>query len=373
MQKRDTQFKPLVKITRKDKDGNDYSKWYLFWNDKNGRRKSKLIDIDHKLIPITDIRKRAVSLWNEIQNGTYELENQSKQKTFQYLFESYCNRIEKEGAKTIKKIKQLYDKDLKKDLGNLFLNEISTEIVNKVFEKISDRSIYQANKALSILKASFNFGMQRGLIKINPAASLNKFEELPRERYYSEEEKDKIILELMTRWKNNSSLQHSVIFILLLIATGRRKSEIANAKWKHLQNGVIILEDHKTKRKTKKIDFIVLSEFAINLINTLPRKNDEDFILNVRNPKNLWNSVRKTCGCEDLRLHDLRHSYASIGLNSKKMSVLEVATLLGHKSSASSKRYMHTFKETSVENTNTINELIFNKPEYVTYLQQNAS
>ena len=88
--------------------------------------------------------------------------------------------------------------------------------------------------------------------------------------------------------------------------SGARKGEIANAEWDWLKDNKLLLPDSKTGTKT-----IHLLQQAMVLLNTLPRYNTT--ITGIKDPIRVWRKIRADAGCTDLRLHDLRHSFASAG------------------------------------------------------------
>jgi integrase len=129
-----------------------------------------------------------------------------------------------------------------------------------------------------------------------------------------------------------------------LILTGARLREILDAQWQHvdIERGVIFLVDSKTGRKP-----IYLSAAAQAVLAALPRIAGNPHIIpgeQADSPradlKRPWAAVTKAAGIEGVRLHDLRHSFASIGAGAS-MGLPVIGKLLGHSQAATTHRYAH--------------------------------
>ncbi|MEE9589457.1 MAG: site-specific integrase [Hyphomicrobiaceae bacterium] len=127
--------------------------------------------------------------------------------------------------------------------------------------------------------------------------------------------------------------------IRLLIPTGARLGEIVTLKWEHVDFERQRLRLADSKMGTKSIYLEVLKE--------LPRFTDKAFVfpavrgngLYEGTPK-VWRRIRATAGLDDVRLHDLRHSFASIAV-SRGASLPIIGALLGHSSNTTTQRYAH--------------------------------
>jgi integrase len=129
-----------------------------------------------------------------------------------------------------------------------------------------------------------------------------------------------------------------------LILTGARLREILNAKWSEvdLERGVLRLADSKTGRKT-----IYLSDGAITIVKGLTRIEDNPYLIvgdkegsNRSDIKRPWEAIRKAADLNELRLHDLRHSFASFGAGAS-LGLPIIGKLLGHSQASTTQRYAH--------------------------------
>jgi integrase len=136
-----------------------------------------------------------------------------------------------------------------------------------------------------------------------------------------------------------------VTLIRLLLLTGARVSEIQNAKWEWIDfdKKLLILPDSKTGKRV-----IFLTKPVLAILKQMPRIAEHPYILFGRQfgksigvPNASWNLIRAKAGLVDFRIHDLRHSYATI-CNQLELSEGTIGTLLGHRSKTTvTQRYIH--------------------------------
>ena len=136
----------------------------------------------------------------------------------------------------------------------------------------------------------------------------------------------------------------AVAAIRLLILTGARLREILHAQWSEVDfgRGFLLLADSKTGKRP-----VYLSAAALSILSALPRiEGNPHIIAGAKDgapradPKKPWAAVTKAAGLEGVRLHDLRHSFASIGAGAS-MGLLVIGKLLGHSQAATTHRYAH--------------------------------
>ena len=135
-----------------------------------------------------------------------------------------------------------------------------------------------------------------------------------------------------------------VAAVRLLIFTGARLSEILELQWDHvdIERAMLLLPDSKTGKKA-----IYLNAPALEVLTVLPRLEGNPFVIvgqkdgshrvNLQKP---WRAIRKRAKLDDVRLHDLRHSFASIAA-AGGASLFMIGKLLGHTQSATTERYAH--------------------------------
>ena len=332
----------------------------------NGKRRN--MKIGHGGMPIQTVRKIASELQAKMLLDTSFdplAKNDKQTPTTDYVFAKYQQQLEMNNRKTIQEYVRLYEKDIKPSFGHLPIDTISRGDVKSWFDELSLRSKYTANRCLTILKTVFEIAIDYEYLETNPASRIKKHAEVKRTRHYTPEEKLNIFRELFRRLDEDNSLLHSVSFILLLIFTGARKSELARATWDDWHGDYIELKEHKTDKdgKTRKI---WLNSQSRSVIQALQGEKKKKTILGIKNPKRLWNSVKLACkesspnscsNIDKIRLHDLRHSFGTIA-NTASVDFLQTGELMGHQSLSMMKRYQHIEDKTSKENIEKIGDEI---------------
>lgn len=272
-------------------------------------------------------------------------------------FENYLADLKRRGKKTIPSIERFYANNIEGEIGHKRLDKIKRTDIKKLFNQWSIQTPSLANRCLGIISCTYNTAIEDELIQHNPCLGIKKNREIERKRYYTQTELQNIFKVLDEKDKNPRN-QLSVACIKLLIYTGARRGEIAlTAKWGDLKGNRLVLSNHKTDDKTGD-RVIFLNEYAMTIINGLKRKGDGVAIIG-QTPDRLWRSVRLKSNCKDLRLHDLRHSFATTAFKSNKVSLAEIGNLLGHKSINSTMRYTHILDETAQRNVSDVGQEIF--------------
>jgi len=204
---------------------------------------------------------------------------------------------------------------------------------------------YAANRCLALLSHMFKKAEAWGLRPdgSNPCAHVDKFKEKARERFLSAEEIAQLG-RVLAKTNGRAESPAVVAAVRLLLLTGARLNEILTLKWSQVDFDarLLRLSDSKTGEKT-----IVLSEPAIEVLTSLPRMAENPFVIYGRkkgthlvNLQKPWRRIRAEAGLEDVRIHDLRHSFASIAA-ANGMSLPMIGSLLGHSQAQTTQRYAH--------------------------------
>ncbi len=173
----------------------------------------------------------------------------------------------------------------------------------------------------------------------NPCTGIKRYRRQGRERFLSVAEIRRLGTVLA---RHEADHPQVVVIVRLLLLTGCRKSEIVTLKWRFYREGKLFLPDSKAGPRT-----VWLSSAARAILDGLPRTAHWVFpspttgrCLNVMTVARVWHSVRAQAGLSDVRLHDLRHTYASMAL-AQGETVLTIGRLLGHRSPATTLKYIH--------------------------------
>ena len=273
-------------------------------------------------------------------------------KTLDDLFAIYCKDLSRRGTKTIDKIKQTYNNNIQPTLGHKDITTIIRGDIATLHFDISDRAPYVANKCLGILKAMYNLAITLSLVDTNPASHIHKNRENKRKRYLTNDELVKLFA-VLDKYESKDQYKKSVAFIKLLLLTGARKGEIAKAKWSDLIGNSLVIKDHKTD-KLGDDRIIHLPPLAMDVVNKLDKSGE--YIIGIKTPRRAWETLKREAGCADVRLHDIRHSFASWSL--QKMNLSEVGQLLGHKDIATTQRYAHIHQDQAIANAQKVGQHI---------------
>jgi integrase len=256
-------------------------------------------------------------------------------------------------------------------LGKKKANAVTHSDVDRLHRKIGETHSVTANRVVALIGTIYAFGLKTKVLPKgaeNPAVGIEHFDEKLRQRYLTEKELHRLgdaIREAETigvPWEPDPTKkikhapkpenrrakidQHAAAAIRLLLFTGCRLMEILNLRWAEYDagRGLLFLPDSKTGQKT-----VVLSAPAIAILDALPRvgayvvasetagTKDEKPRADLNRP---WRAVRKRAGIEDVRIDDLRHSFASVGAGSG-LGLPIIGNLLGHTQTSTTQRYAH--------------------------------
>lgn len=296
-----------------------------------------------------------------------------KAKTIGELKERYLaesNRLRK--ASTAAYYRALWDRYIEPELGTKSVRNLKRSDVEWLHQGIGAKHPTTANRVVILISHFYEWAKRRGEAPegANPARGLDKYREGKRERYLTPLEFGRLgaaIREAETvgiEWtidtnnpkskhapkrpenRRSTISPHAAAALRLLLFTGARLREILHLRWEHvdLSRGMLFLPDSKTGRKT-----IVLSAAAVAIFQELAKKElrVSEYVIAGDDPKKPrsdlkrpWALVSTRAKLEGVRLHDLRHSFASIGAGAG-MGLPLIGKLLGHADSATTARYAH--------------------------------
>jgi integrase len=203
-----------------------------------------------------------------------------------------------------------------------------------------------ANKCLALLSKMFNMAEVWGLRPdgTNQCRHVKKYPRKAHERFLSEEELARLAGVLAETEAGEIESQFVIAAIRLLVFTGCRLGEIRDLRWENVKvdSAMLLLADSKTGRKP-----VYLNAPALDVLTNLPRLEGNPYVIcgnmegaSLVNMQKPWGRIRKKAGLTDVRIHDLRHSFASIAAEGGA-SLPIIGALLGHRQSATTARYAH--------------------------------
>ncbi len=268
----------------------------------------------------------------------------------------------KRKSRTAAEYRRLIDRHIVPELGALKIDAVTHAAVQKLHRGMSGTP-RQANLTIAVLSAMMNYAIRNGLRTdgLNPVRGTEKFKEHARERFLSDEESRRL-WQVLDRHECSAVMVEPVLAIRLLMLTGRRVGEILGLTWRYLDldAGLMRLPDSKVGARTYH-----LSPAVVALLRTARKRQDRDVEAGKTAPRPLarhvpneyvvrgrlggapminlekpWRRIREEAGIPDVRLHDLRHTYASKAAASG-MSLLMIKELLGHTQIQTTQRYAH--------------------------------
>lgn len=310
------------------------------------RKRKKALSIgEFPAVSVQEARDKALEFRNLLSKGIdpqTEKKNRLTALTFSEFTEKEYLPYATQSKKSWKDDQNKLKADMLPVFGEMTLNDITTRDIQKYIVKITERtSGSTANRHYSLLCRMFNLAVQWQFIKENPCKTIRKQKESGgKERFMGEEEIKRFLAAL-----DDIGMNVATCALRFLLFTGLRFSEAITLRWEYvdLKAGQIKL----VKTKAGKARAVVLNELAKGVLQDLHAARESDWVFPGSGPKGhviclkrTFNKVREIADIHDFRIHDLRHTFASIAINSGS-SLYEVQKLLGHHSSQMTQRYAH--------------------------------
>ncbi len=246
-------------------------------------------------------------------------------------------------------------------LGSCNVHEITHYQLEKWQKTLNENglSFSSCNRIMALVRVIFSTLVRFGIIDrvCNPCEKVRSFRTPPaRERFLTQKEASMVL-----KYLDQSSLEKGAAFIKLLLFTGARKSEILKARWQDINFSKKMLVIPVSK--SGKTRHIALSYEAISVLKNIPKTHPKWVFPNKNGvgamacPYYLWEKVKRDCNLTGVRLHDLRHSYASFMVNNG-CSLYEVQKVLGHSDPKMTQRYAHLEASTILNAVNKTSRFI---------------
>ena len=229
-------------------------------------------------------------------------------------------------------------------IGELRVPEVQRKDIAALHHGLRDKP-YQANRTLGVLSKMFSLAEVWGWRPdgSNPCRHVKRYKEHKRERFLSPEETERLGQVLR---EAEEEMPSAVVAFRLLLLTGCRMSEIRDLRWEYVKDDCIELPDAKTGGRV-----VPLGPEARAVLSSIPRDEDNPWVIAGRLPgshltdlQRPWRRIRKQAGLEGVRIHDLRHSFASRALALGE-SLTMIGKLLGHTQVQTTARYAHLARD----------------------------
>jgi integrase len=238
--------------------------------------------------------------------------------------------------------KQQIAADILPAFGKAKVAAVSHAEVDQWHHRMSKRAPTHANRTLAVLSKMLSLAVKWGMRSDNPCRGVERNGELKRTRYLSGAEVARLSAAL-----GELADQSAADAMRLLLLTGARRGELLAAKWADIDLDLATWSRPAATTKTKTLHSVPLSEAACRLLLEMRERATSEWLFPAlsgdghRSHINAaWISVRKAARIPGVRLHDLRHTYATI-LASSGLSLPVIGKLLGHTTPIMTQRYAH--------------------------------
>lgn len=292
-------------------------------------------------------RKKAMELMGAAARGVDEAAEERAERRASTVADLAAKFLESYAPFHIKASTRAdYERSIKKfilpKLGREKVHLLDRAQIARFHQSMSETP-YQANRVLGTLSVMLSqaeiWGMRAEAP--NPCLRVKRFKESKRERFLSSEELGRLADALDEEAK---TAPITAAAFRLLILTGCRLGEIQKLKWSEVdfENAALRLGDSKTGAKT-----VYLSKQGIDILKRIERLPDNPYVIHGKEPgahltdfQKPWRRIRKSAGLDDVRIHDLRHTFAANAAASG-LSLPMIGKLLGHTQAQTTARYAH--------------------------------
>lgn len=302
----------------------------------------------HGKITVDEARKLAKEIMGQVakgENPAEEISQHRKAPTVAALCERFFEAHVMERCKpsTQGEYRRAIDLFIVPAMGSFKVMDVERKDIAELHHKFRDKP-YQANRTLGVLSKMFNLSEIWGLRPdgSNPCRHVPKYREVKRQRYLSNAELQRLGQVLSDAERMGSETPFIIAAFRLLILTGCRLGEIQTLKWEYITPDGMELPDTKTGARR-----IPLPTAARSVLSALPRFADNPYIIagkvtgrHATDFQHPWRRIREKAGLANVRIHDLRHTYASNAVSSG-MPIQMVGRLLGHTQLQTTMRYAH--------------------------------
>ncbi len=330
--------------------------WYLRFREPGGKQQTHKIGRDG-IVNKTIARQEAHKLLGEVAKGNAPA-TARKQRLLAPTVAQLQARMEKEHyatlrPKTVSNYEQIWRLHITPQIGARRVPEVTRAQVVDLLSKVAP---IQRNRVLQCLKAAFTMAEVWDIRPegTNPCRKIEKTAERIRERYLSDEERQRLIaaLDAMAttplRWRFTQ-------LIKLLMLTGCRVGEICRGRWDWFDEkaGLLVIpaEGHKTGQQTGKDRVVHMPPAAILIMRELRLKSNTQWIIagdgdgHLVGYQKLWLELMTVAKIKGMKVHDLRHNFASVAITKANLTLPQVGSLLGHASPTTTARYAHLVDE----------------------------
>ncbi len=350
-----------VKVTPRGR--RSYFVRYRVGGGRNGRQRKPTIGT-HGIVTCDqarDIARRTLAAARDGRDPYQEKKAQINAETVGDFWEIYRQRHLKVRTKpkTQGDVTGIFERHILPVLGRQNLRAIIRADISRLHSRLS-ATPYLANRVVSALSGLFARAEEWGHRDegSNPCRNIKRYPESSRESFLTREDRERLA-EVLAQHEAESPV--AVAFFRLALLTGCRKNELLRLSWSdvNLAGQSLHLPDSKTGKRT-----VLLSTEALKVLENIPRIKGNPFVFpgakagaHLVNVNKRWLRIREEAGLPDVRIHDLRHTFASIAVEAG-LGLPVIGGLLGHSNASTTQRYAHLAEDHAREAVEAIGKKI---------------
>lgn len=338
--------------------------YYLRYKDATGKTCHQKIGRTAD-IGLVEARKKAKALKAEIVLGS-DPRGEEKARlavlTFTDFFVEHYLPYVKPRKRSWGRDEELFRLRIQGVFGHKRLNQISRQQIQLFHTALKSEGLADAtcNHHIKLLRHAFNLAIDWEMLETNPAARVPLFQEDNKIEHYMDDVELERLLNVLRTDENVTVC----LIAMFLLSTGCRLNEVLSAKWSDLDLERRVFVIRVSNSKSKKLRSVPLNDSALDVIIKLNTKEKfENLFINFQTGKpyttitKVWQRLRKAAELPKLRLHDLRHQYASFLVNGGR-TLYEVQQILGHSDPKVTMRYAHLSTKALQEAANSASIMI---------------
>jgi len=329
------------------KASNGYGTYYLRYKDAHGKSCHQKVGRTAEM-SLAEARQKVKELKAEIALGADPRAEEKARLaviTYDDYFDQYYLPYAKAHKRSWERDEELYRLRINPTFGSKRLNQVTRLQIQNFHAALLAEGLAAAtaNHHIKLIRRMLNLAVEWQIIEVNPASRIHMFAEDNKvERYMDDEELGGLLEVLRTDHRRSVCL-----IALMLLSTGARLNEVLSATWDQIDEEKRVWRIPASNSKSKRMRAVPLNDSAMEVIGQLDTKGKFAFLFINRkrekpyvNIAKVWDELRKKAGLPHLRIHDLRHQFASFLVNDGN-SLYTVQQILGHSDPSVTQRYAH--------------------------------
>ncbi|NMM15466.1 MAG: tyrosine-type recombinase/integrase [Rhodoferax sp.] len=322
--------------------------FYFRYKDANGKTCHQRIGTTNE-VTLADARKQAKQLKAEIALGADPKGAEKAKKvmlTYSVFFTEHYLPYVTPRKRSWKRDEELFRLRIEKVFGDKKLDAIDRIRIQSFHTTLLAEGLAPAtcDHHIKLIRQSLNLAVEWDMLEKNPASKVPLFNVDNKVEHYLDEAE---LCRLLTVLRSPDSPRNVCLIALFLLSTGARLNEALKATWSQIDRQTRVWRIPAAVSKSRKIRVVPLNDSALDVLAQLDTEDDfESLFVNRQTGKpyttimRVWTRLRLKAGLPHLRIHDLRHQYASFLVNAGR-TLYEVQQILGHSDPSVTQRYAH--------------------------------